>query len=71
MSVEFYITEELALERIVKDFIDFCNDRIFKKENLPDKFDYKINDFNTIMLASSSNFVLIQYFKYTQIRQVF
>jgi hypothetical protein len=55
MSVEFYITKEIALENMVNDFIDTGYDSIFTKSNLPDKYDTKKNDFDTIMLASSSN----------------
>ena len=59
MSVEFYIFKELTLEKILNDFINIGDDKICKKENLPDKFDCKISDFNTIMLASSSNYTFL------------
>lgn len=54
MSVEFYITKEIALENMVDGFIDTGYDQIFTKTNLPVKFDSKKSDFDTIILASSS-----------------
>ena len=70
MSVEFYITKELTLEIMLNDFINIGKDKICNKANLPNKFYCKISDFNTIMLASSSNYTLyICVFKTLHIRK--
>ena len=66
MSVEFYITKEIALVNLVNGFIDTGYDQIFTKTNLPVKFDSQKSDLDSIILASSSKYLNIFILKFVK-----